>query len=240
MGADVNFESLDCTVAKQVATIKIKKLRASKARSGRHWELATMLSALRRDEGVRVIVLTGAEDGVFSAGPRTERYDSDAVKGSRNDPVLTWKTFQSIVQLHEEMAAIEKPIVAKVNGEATTLGSSLVFGSDLVVAREDALIADFHLGMGADGIGSRYGLVPGDGGAALVPLHMPPMKAKEYLMLAKQYTAKELAAAGYINYAVPAEELDRTVDDLVDGSWLDHPTPWPGPSASSTAEWRRS
>jgi enoyl-CoA hydratase len=58
-------------------------------------------------------------------------------------------------------------------------------------------------------------VVPGDGGCALVPLFMTPARAKEYLLLAREYTASELARLGIINYAVPANKLDATVDDIV-------------------------
>ncbi|HZP89172.1 MAG TPA: enoyl-CoA hydratase-related protein, partial [Burkholderiales bacterium] len=52
-------------------------------------------------------------------------------------------------------------------------------------------------------------------GGALVPLFMPPTLAKEYLMLARPFTAKDLANYGIVNHAVPASELDVTVDSIV-------------------------
>jgi enoyl-CoA hydratase/carnithine racemase len=39
--------------------------------------------------------------------------------------------------------------------------------------------------------------------------------AKEYLMLAKPFTAAELAARGIVNYAVPAGELSAKTDEIV-------------------------
>jgi enoyl-CoA hydratase/carnithine racemase len=74
-----------------------------------------------------------------------------------------------------------------------------------------------HLGMGEvpEG-GPAFGIVPGDGGASLVPLFMSPAIAKEYLMLAKRYTSRELADAKIINAAVAPEDLDATVADYVE------------------------
>jgi enoyl-CoA hydratase len=89
------------------------------------------------------------------------------------------------------------------------------------VAREDAKIADMHMGMGevqlrnGTRVGPPYGIVPGDGGVALIPLYMTPPLAKEYLMLAREFTAKELAQWGLINYAVPAGQLDQKVQEIV-------------------------
>jgi enoyl-CoA hydratase len=44
---------------------------------------------------------------------------------------------------------------------------------------------------------------------------MSPVKAKEYLMLAEPHPASELARLGVINYAVPANELDKKVEEIV-------------------------
>lgn len=40
------------------------------------------------------------------------------------------------------MAESQKIFVAKVNGDALSMGSSLVFAADIIVAQEDAKIAD--------------------------------------------------------------------------------------------------
>ena len=117
------------------------------------------------------------------------------------------------MRCHQTMAEIEKPIVAKVSGDAAGFGSSLMFNSDIIVAREDVRIMDHHMsgvftanysGVMKEG-GHEFSSIPGDGGVSLVPLFMTPARAKEYLMLAKPYTAKELADLGIINYAVPGQ-----------------------------------
>lgn len=185
-----------------------------------HWEFAALLNRLRTDNGVRVIVITGAADGEFWVPPPTAVEGAAHSRKHRSDPAALWRTFTGITQLHQAMAEIEKPIVARVNGDAVGTGSSVLFNSDLSVAVADALVADHHLGMGdIPRYGSSFGMVPGDGGLSLVPLHMTPMQAKEYLMLAKPYRAGELATMGLINLAVPAGDfgaLDAAVDDLTE------------------------
>jgi enoyl-CoA hydratase/carnithine racemase len=218
--AEYDYPGLTVTTHGQVATIGIQPLETLgpeiTSRTDLHWELGQAFSALRGDNTIRVIVLTGAQDGSFLVPPRTAVYADPAGREQRNDPARLWKVFTGIVRCHEVMAAIEKPIVARVNGDAIGFGQSLMFASDLIVAREDARIVDMHLGMGeVEPYGPPYGIVPGDGGAALAPLYMTPARAKEYLMLARAYTAAELARLGIINYAVPASELDGVVDDLV-------------------------
>ena len=215
----MSYQDLEIETKEQVATIRL--LSPMKAiRAGRpphiHAELGAAFSELRGDNGVRVIVLTGAEDGEFLAPPTTEAYASDRGRSTRTDPTWLWQTFTGIIRMHQTMAEIEKPIVARVNGDAIGFGQSLMFASDIIVAREDARIADMHMGMGEVApFGPPYGIVPGDGGAALVPLYMTPARAKEYLMLARAYGAGELARLGIINHAVPAAELDAVVADIV-------------------------
>jgi enoyl-CoA hydratase/carnithine racemase len=181
-----------------------------------HWELATALSELRVDNEVRVIVITGAGDQFLVVRP-PESYRSDAERRARTEPRYLWETFTGIAVMHEQMAQMEKPIIAKVNGDAIGFGSTLVFACDLIVAREDATIVDTHMAMGEyPNVGpAEFGLVPGDGGTALIPLFMSPALAKEYLMLGRPFTAAELARLGSINYAVSAAELDACVDQLV-------------------------
>jgi enoyl-CoA hydratase/carnithine racemase len=85
------------------------------------------------------------------------------------------------------------------------------------VAQEDAVFMDHHMGGPIPGRDRFFSNVPGDGGCALIPLFMTPCKAKEYLMLAKPYTAAELERMGLINYAVPATALDAKVEELTRG-----------------------
>jgi enoyl-CoA hydratase/carnithine racemase len=213
------YRDLEIENRGQVATIRLvpplKAIRSGKAPDV-HWELGAALSELRGDNHVRVIILTGADPDEFLVPPTTDVYSSDASKKVRSDPVWMWKTFTGILRTHQTMAEIEKPIVARVNGDAIGFGQSLMFASDIIVAREDARIADMHMGMAeVEPFGPPFGIVPGDGGTALVPLYMTPAKAKEYLMLAKAYSARELAQLGIINYAVPLAQLDSLVEEIV-------------------------
>jgi enoyl-CoA hydratase/carnithine racemase len=142
----VNFE---LTIADRVARIEIRR-PAEQAAKGRradpHWELYEILNQLRVDNSVRVVVLSGVRDGQFWV-PVPPGGDGGAGHVRQNAKRL-WKASTGIVRLHQTMAELDRPIVAKVNGDAFALGSSIVFACDLIVAREDARIADTHLAMG--------------------------------------------------------------------------------------------
>ncbi len=213
------------TVARkdQVATVTFIQ-RDHTAGGNFHWEFADLFSQLRGDNDIRVIVLTGAGGNFSIPQPQHETYDDPKWVQKWADPARMWQSFNGIIRWHQGMAEIEKPIIAKVNGDAIGRGSSIVFSCDFIVAREDAILMDSHMGGAFMGNyngtrklgGHDWTNVPGDGGAALIPLYMTPCKAKEYLMLTQPYSAAELARLGIINYAVPAAELDAKVENIVE------------------------
>lgn len=210
------YKACDLHIDGPVATITILAPgRLTRGTADLHWELGEVFSDLRGNNSVRVVILTGS-DGQFYKPREKEFYESEAARAYLSKPEGAWQTFTGLIRTHQAMAELEKPIVAKVNGPAIGFGSSLVFACDLIIAVDDAAIVDMHLGMGevAEG-GPVYGIVPGDGGASLVPLFMSPVVAKEFLMLAKRWTAAELAESKIINYAVPAQELDAKVEAIV-------------------------
>lgn len=200
-------------------TIKFREHSVDTAKAhgliNNHWELGEVISRLRGENDIRVIVLTGVEDGVFKRPALSTSYSDKEKEALRNDPQRMWRSFTGIARALEGILTIEKPVVAKVNGDAIGFGQSLLFACDLIVARQDAAIIDHHMSDGVDGRGSPYGLVPGDGGIGLVPAYFAPARAKEYLMLSRPYTAQELCNLGVINYAVPADELDAVADRMV-------------------------
>lgn len=209
-----------------VATIALKPLRSTIAAGKKvepHAELGRVLTELRADRGVRVIVLTGAEDGEFGVSPPSSLYDTSEGRRRVVEPDSAWDVFMGGIATHQLMIEIEKPIVARVNGDCIGYAQSLMLACDLIVAREDARISDVHLAMGQvtdrDGVpvAARFGLVPGDGAGSLLPLYLTPTRAKEYLMLSPVWTAAELARIGVINRAVPVSLLDATVDEFVQG-----------------------
>lgn len=204
----------------QVATIELKRmekhireLMRTEKRGGaqRAAEVARALTELRNDDEIRVIVITGKED-VFTIPPSSY--------GHHGNPGNDWDIMSGVTKAVEAMCTIEKPVIAKVNGHAVGFGANLVLACDFIIAREDAIIADHHMSAGdlvIDGqmVGSAdHCMVTGDGGTVFAPLKMPLAMAKEYLMLARPFTAKELATMGVVNYAVPASELDAKTDEI--------------------------
>jgi len=202
----------------QVATITlvpVEKILTPEDDIDSHWEIGELFARLRGDNSVRLVVVQGS-DGDFHVPVPTARHADGKLAAKLTEPASSWLTFTGLIRFHETIASMEKPVIAKVTGDAIGFGSSLAFACDLIAANEKARFADHHMGLkDVSGAERGWSVVPGDGGLALVPTMMPPHLAKEYLMLGRVFTGRELADLGIINHAVPAEQLDDLVDDLV-------------------------
>jgi len=148
-----------------------------------HHALAGIWRTLDADDAVRAVVITGT-GRAFSAG-------GDMVMFGRliDDPVARAFQINEARIVFHEIIGFSKPLVAAVNGPAVGLGCSIAMLSDLVVMGENSYLADPHVAVG---------LTAGDGGAAMMPLLVGMMKAKEYILLGERITgavAKELHLA---------------------------------------------
>jgi enoyl-CoA hydratase len=181
------------------------------------------LHEFRYDPEVRVIVLTGENDGEFY---RVARGGSYMDKGNRDRLNPIKRGPSSVLGAGgpnplEVLALIEKPVVGRVNGDAIGAGQAFFWGCDIIIARDDAVIADVHTGMqevvdsNGEVRGFPWAVTPGDGAQSFVALSMPPTKLKEYLFLSPVWTMKKLEEMNIVNYAVPADELDAKVDEIV-------------------------
>ncbi len=164
-----------------------------------HIELEHIWKDVARDKEVRVVVLTAAGEA-FSAGP-----DWDSFRRLRADRSLPRVTMEGARQLIWNMLEVPQPIIAAVNGDALSLGATVVLFCDIVIAADTACLADTHV---------RYGIVAGDGGAAIWPLQIGLSRAKEFLMTGDPIPAPEAARMGLINRAVPRDKLLPTALEL--------------------------
>ncbi|MCR8549250.1 enoyl-CoA hydratase/isomerase family protein [Salipiger sp. P9] len=221
---DHRFRALEISQDGQVATIRILPLRDTLVMDDPvdvHTEMPRAIEQLRLDNSVRIVVLTGAYDGEFLVPPPNDYYTSERATARLGDPYGIWNVSNGMLRCCQALTEIEKPVIAKLNGDAIGFGQSIALGCDLILAREDAVISDAHLGMsevvtsGGRRVGLPFATVPGDGAGALMPLFMPPTKAKEYMMLSRSYTAAELAQMNIVNRAVPAAELDAVTDEVI-------------------------
>jgi enoyl-CoA hydratase len=172
------------------------------------FELNDALHDLEADSSARVIVVRGAGRG-FSAG-----YDLAPPGGRGADAVHRAYTgrdeqgrrlimgtrtgMQQITDIHMYFWNMAKVTIAQVHGHAIAGGCELAMMADLVVAAEDAQLG--HPGLRGLGT-SRTGVI--------WPLVIGMRKAKELYYTGENVSGVEAARIGMVNYAWPADELDR-------------------------------
>ena len=154
-----------------------------------------------RDRNVRVVVLTG-EGKSFCAGGDIAGMQ-EGVK-DMTPFVVGGKNGKRFMQA---MLDCDKPIVARVQGDAVGLGATLALYCDIVVASENARFADPHV---------KVGLVAGDGGAVIWPNNIGYAHAKYLLMTGDMIGAREAQAMGLIAKVTTEAELDAEVSRIVD------------------------
>jgi len=163
--------------------------------------LGDELERLADDGDVTVVVLTGA-GRAFCAGVDLKALgDRELVGGSVGD--LLDVPARRVTDLLSTMPVIT---VAKVNGFCFTGALELVLACDLAVAANEAKFGDTH---------AKFGLRPTWGMSARLPRAVGMQAARELSYTARTFTGAEAEELGLVVRAVPRDELDAEVDDLV-------------------------
>jgi enoyl-CoA hydratase len=163
---------------------------------GLHEHLEDLWAVVRRDASVGAVLLTGA-GRAFCAGGDVKGMANTA-GGERSPVATTAGMLTGAKNLIASMLEVEQPIVAAVQGYAMGLGATIALCCDVVIAAEDAILADTHVSVG---------IVAGDGGAVIWPLLLPVNTAKYYLMTGDRITGKDAERLGLVLRAVPAASL---------------------------------
>lgn len=162
--------------------------------------LAAALEEVRREPGVRVVVLTGTGDKAFCAGGDLARDKSDQVlRPSTAEPRLPAANLMRLAR------ASPVPLVARVNGACLAGGMGLLAMCSLAVAAD-------HATFGLPEV--KIGLFPFQVLASLRPL-LAPRDLAQLCLTGDAVDAATARAMGLVNTVVPAGELDAEVDALV-------------------------
>ena len=161
-----------------------------------HRALAAALKEAR-DGGVRAVVLTGAGRGFCVGQDLTEFREAPGDIGSR----LRESYHPNI----RAIRALEKPVIAAVNGAAAGAGMSLACAFDLRLAADSATFVPAFI---------NIGLIPDSGGSYFVTRILGPARAFEWLASGKRLTAAEAHAWGLVTEVVEADALAARAGEL--------------------------
>lgn len=194
------FEFLTLAVHDRIATLTVNRPDKLNALNGRLIEeLAQAVEALRADEAVGGVLVTGAERA-FVAGA-----DIGELAG------LTPATGQALAARGQEVfgriASSPKPVIAAVNGFALGGGCELAMACHVRVASERAKFGQPEV---------RLGLVPGYGGTQRLSRLVGRGAALRLLLTGDMIDAPEALRLGLVDQVVPAEELLGTSRALLE------------------------
>ena len=154
-----------------------------------------------RDMSVRVAILTGAGSAFSSGGDLKAMVpDSGGLRASL--PAQTRRNYRAGIQrLPLMFEALELPVVAAVNGPAIGAGCDLALMCDVRVAGQSARFAESFV---------KLGIIPGDGGAWLLPRVVGFAKATELALTGETIDAAEALRIGMVSEVVPDDALMTT------------------------------
>lgn len=196
-----NYERLAFSYEGRVLTVTIEGNAVNAVDAAMHRDLARVFLDLQHDPDSDIIILTG-RGRAFCAGGDFDWFE-EQIADQRKFRDIGFEAKRIVSGLLE----LEKPIVCRMNGAAAGLGATIALLCDVIVAEESAKIGDPHV---------KVGLVAGDGGAVIWPQLIGFARAKEFLMTGDLLTAKHAAEIGLVNYAVPADQLDVKIAELVE------------------------
>lgn len=161
-------------------------------------ELKKFLDEMENDEGLRVLVITGAGDKAFVAGADiSELVDRDARIGRR--------VSQERQEIFSRIENLHVPVIAAVNGYALGGGLELALACSIRICSEKAQF-------GAPEV--KLGIIPGDGGTQRLPRLIGLGRAMEMILTGDFIDAQEAYRIGLVNKVFPHEKLMEKAMEL--------------------------
>jgi len=188
-------EHLRFEIADRIATITLdrpERMNAFTFEMIDAW--AAALVECRRNDAVRVVIVTGAGTAFCSGGDivaMEERLKSSPAQRKN-------ELFNRIQRIPLALEDLDKPVLVAVNGVATGAGMDLALMGDIRYAAASARFAETYV---------KVGLVPGAGGAHFLPRLVGVAKALELFWTADFIDATEAERIGLVNKVLPDGEL---------------------------------
>ena len=155
-------------------------------------DIAQVLSEVRRDAAVRVLIVTGAGDRAFVAGADIAAMSEMAAGEGLEFSRMGHRVMQSFEDL-------PIPVIAAVNGFALGGGLELAMACDLIIASEKARFGQPEINLA---------LIPGFGGTQRLPHRIGHARAREFVMTGDMFDAKTALALGLVNQVVAPDRVD--------------------------------
>ncbi len=169
-------------------------------------DLVETLLQAQMDDAVRVIVFTGTGKA-FSAGDdisgkkaeRTGKALMPKIPGGHRDPIGTYEGLRALSQtLNQAVRNLDKLSIAAINGAAIQTGLSLALACDFRIASREARLGSATL---------RFGLLPDEGGQALLVQLIGVAKTMDFLMRSRIVSGQEALELGLVHEVTDPDQL---------------------------------
>jgi len=159
-------------------------------------EFVQACDAIRLDTSIRCVIITG-EGPVFSSGGNVKDMQRFFTQDLQPD-VIREEYRNGIQRIPKALFNLDVPVIAAINGPAIGAGLDLTCMCDIRIASDKATFAESFV---------RVGIVPGDGGAWLLPRAVGMSKASEMAFTGEALTAQEALACGLVSRVVAPDQL---------------------------------
>lgn len=149
-------------------------------------ELSRAIEIVGVDDGIKVVIITGAGEKAFCAG-------ADIAYMVDIDPIKAERYASSAQAVLNKIERMEKPVIAAINGYALGGGCELALVCDIRIAVSTARMGQPEV---------TIGIPPGWGGTQRLVRIVGPAKAKELVFTGKMITAEEAFQIGLVNTVV--------------------------------------
>ena len=195
-----NYETITVEKRGKVAILTINRPDKLNALNKQvHTEGVAALDELRKDESIRVLVITGAGEKSFIAGADISEFEGQTPVTQRD--LFHEKTFFNTID------AFPKPVIAMVNGFCLGGGNELALACDLRIASENARFAQPEINLG---------IMCGGGGTQRLPRLIGEGRAMEIALTGDMINAETAHKYGLVNHVYPAAELEAKTMELAE------------------------
>jgi enoyl-CoA hydratase/carnithine racemase len=163
-------------------------------------DLVSLIQQAEGDDVVNVLVFKSADPDYFISHVDVTRIDENRAE------VAKLAGDASMALMLRYLSASHLVTIAQIEGRVRGVGSEFVLACDMrFAARESAIFGQFE---------PAFGVIPGAGGAQHLTRLMGRGRALEVLLSADDYDADVAERYGWINRALPADELGDFVSSL--------------------------
>ncbi len=187
------FQDIIFDKADEVVIITINRPPMNPMRYQTYAEFHKAADLISADDEVKAVIITGSGDKAFSAGGDVKAFYE---LGDSVDNVREYVNNASLAL--RKIKDLEVPVVAAINGLAMGGGIELMCVCDFRIASEKAIFGQAEI---------NIGLIPGTGGTIELPYIVGWAKAKEMVMLGRNYSAQEALDMGLVMKIVPPDKV---------------------------------